>query len=133
MGACRGFEKLSLTTFTNSKKDISNILFGIKPGHNYYVYIIECKDRSYYTGITNDIERRLWEHNTGYDSKSYTFTRRPVELKYYEHFHDVRNAIAREKQIKGWSRKKKEALFENNWEKIKEIAKSKNHPSTSSG
>ena len=91
----------------------------MKTDHNYYVYTVECNDRNYYTGITNDIERRLWEHHTGYNPRSYTYTTRPVELKYDEHFHDVHQAIAWEKQIKGWSRKKKEALFENSWQKIK--------------
>jgi putative endonuclease len=47
------------------------------------------------------------------------FTRRPVELKYSEHFHDINHAIAREKQLKEWSRKKKEALFKSDYEEIK--------------
>ncbi|HET9055403.1 MAG TPA: GIY-YIG nuclease family protein, partial [Chitinophagaceae bacterium] len=75
----------------------------MKLGHNYYVYIVECNDGSYYTGVTNDIERRLWEHNTGYNKDSYTYKRRPVELKYAGHFTDIIQAIAWEKQIKGWS------------------------------
>ena len=97
----------------------------MKNGHNYYVYIVHCNDGSYYTGVTNDLERRLWEHETGYNEKCYTFTRRPVELKYSEHFHDINNAIAWEKQLKGWSRKKKEALFKRDWEEIKKLAKSR--------
>jgi putative endonuclease len=66
----------------------------MKNGHNYYVYIIQCSDGSYYTGVTNDLERRLWEHETGYNTKCYTFTRRPVALKYNEHFTNINNAIA---------------------------------------
>lgn len=97
----------------------------MKTGHNYYVYIVQCKDALNYTGISNDLERRFWEHNTGYNKSCFTFKRRPVELKYCEHFHDVNNAIAWEKQIKGWSRKKKEALFNSDWEEIKKLAKSK--------
>ena len=101
----------------------------MKLGNNYYVYIVECHDGSYYTGITNNLERRLWEHNTGYNKTCYTYERRPVELKYYEHFNNVKSAIAWEKQIKGWSRKKKQALFEENLDKIKELAKSKTNKS----
>jgi len=51
----------------------------VKIEHTYYVYFVECKDWSYYTGITNDLEKRLWEHNTGYDETCYTYLRRPVE------------------------------------------------------
>ena len=97
----------------------------MKLSHTYYVYIVECKDWSYYTGITNDIETRMWQHNTGQDEESYTYTRRPVELKYVEIFHDIDQAIAREKQIKGWSRKKKQALISENFEKLKELSRSK--------
>ena len=79
----------------------------MKIAHNYYVYILECNDKSYYTGITNDLDRRIIEHNTGFVKGCYTYTRRPVILKYYSHFFDVKQAIAWEKQIKGWSRKRK--------------------------
>ena len=104
----------------------------------FIVYIVECNGRSYYTGVTNNLERRLWEHNTGFDIKCYTYKRRPVELKYYESTSDVKQAILREKQLKGWTRKKKQALFEENWKKLQELSKSTlarkiNHPSTSSG
>ena len=91
----------------------------------YYVYIVECKDWSYYIGITNDLEKRLLEHNTGQDENSYTYSRRPVELKYFETFYDVNQAISREKQIKGWSRKKKQALIAQIFDNLKELAKSK--------
>jgi putative endonuclease len=111
----------------------------MKIGHNYYVYIVKCKDGSYYTGVTNDLERRLLEHNSGYSTRFYTFNRKPVELKHYEHLTDVRQAIAREKQLKGWSRKKKEALFAEDWDTLRKLSKPQNNakdscnPSTSSG
>ena len=111
----------------------------MKTGHNYYVYVVKCGDGLYYTGVTNDLERRLWEHNTGYNERCFTYKRRPVILMYEEKFHDIRNAIAWEKQIKGWSRKKKEALFKGDWEEIKLLSKSKKQlsspfdPSASSG
>ncbi len=92
---------------------------------HYSVYILKCSDGSYYTGVTNDVDRRLYEHQSGYDEKSYTFKRRPVELLFAEHFYDVIRAIAFEKQVKGWSRAKKEALIRGDWEALKELAKSK--------
>ncbi len=103
----------------------------MKIAHNYYVYIVRCSDDSYYTGITNDLERRLFEHNSGYVKNCYTFKRRPVELKYYCHFFDVNQAIVWEKQLKGWSRKKKEALFKEDWNEIKKLAKSNNRDNKS--
>ena len=97
----------------------------MKLAYNYYVYIVQCSDRSYYTGVTNNIDKRIEQHNEGLDPNCYTYNRRPVVLKYYEHFFHVKNAIAWEKQVKGWSRKKKEALFKEDFGKIKELAKSK--------
>ena len=111
--------------------------------YNYWVYIVKCKDGKYYTGVTNDLDKRLQEHNEGINPRCYTFERRPVKLMYEEHFRDINQAIAWEKQLKGWSRKKKEALFRRDIEEIKRLARSKNnrlnddasspHPSTSSG
>jgi putative endonuclease len=106
--------------------------------HNYTVYIVECRDSAYYIGVTNDLDRRLWEHNTGFNKDCFTYKRRPIELKYYETTNDIRQAILREKQLKGWSRKKKEALFKEDWQEIKKLSKSAslkllNNPSTSSG
>ena len=97
----------------------------VKIEHTYCVYILECKDGSYYTGITNDLERRLSEHNTGQDETCYTFLRRPAELKQHKIFTDVNQAIASEKQLKGGSGKKKQALIEGNIERLKAVAKSK--------
>ena len=96
---------------------------------NYFVYIIKCSDNSYYTGVTNDLERRLYEHNHSKDDSACTFDKRPTILMYYEAFHDVNQAIAFEKQIKGWTRKKKEALIDKNWDKIKELAVCNNNSS----
>jgi putative endonuclease len=73
----------------------------MKIAHNYFVYIVECNDHSYYVGVTNDIERRIWEHNNGHNQACYTFIRRPVVLMYKEWFLEVEQAIAREKQLKG--------------------------------
>ena len=97
----------------------------MKIAHNYFVYIVECSDTSYYTGVTNDLDRRIWEHNSGENQLSYTFKRRPVSLKFSQWFQDINQAIEFEKQVKGWSRKKKEALFIEDWEEVKILSKSK--------
>ena len=94
-----------------------------------YVYIVRCADKSYYTGVTNNFEKRIGEHNEGINPKSYTFKRRPVELVFVEMIQVYQQAIAFEKQIKGWSRQKKEALIEQTWDKIKELAICKNNTS----
>jgi putative endonuclease len=96
----------------------------MKIAHNYFVYIVECSDKSYYTGVTNNLDRRIWEHNNDQNASSYTFKRRPVILKYFQRFQDITQAIAWEKQLKGWSRKKKEALFVGDWDEIKKLARS---------
>ena len=104
--------------------------FFIKRGYDYYVYILLCSDGSYYTSVTKDIDRRIEEHNKGIADDSYTYIRRPVELKYIEEFENIEKAIAREKQLKNWSRKKKESLINANYDKLKELAKKKWKPST---
>ncbi|RXM38608.1 hypothetical protein BOQ62_16175 [Chryseobacterium sp. CH21] len=89
----------------------------------YYVYIVKCSDNSYYTGFTNDLERRINEHNDGLNPESYTYTRKPVELVFYLEFNDAAQAISFEKQIKGWSRKKKEAIINDNWDLLPMLSK----------
>ena len=96
----------------------------------YYVYILKCADNSYYTGISNDVDRRLAEHMEGKNPDSYTFSRRPLELVYCEYFTDPKQAIAFEKQVKGWSRAKKEALIAGDWKEIVELAKCVNSSSS---
>jgi len=75
-----------------------------------YVYILECSDGSYYTGSTIDIEVRLQQHQNG-QGANHTKKRLPVQLVYLEEFTRIDFAFHREKQIQGWSRKKKEALI----------------------
>ncbi|MBO9692439.1 GIY-YIG nuclease family protein [Chryseobacterium sp.] len=91
----------------------------------YYVYIVKCSDNSYYTGFTNDLERRINEHNDGLNPESYTYTRKPVELVFYYEFNDATQAISFEKQIKGWSRKKKEAIINDNWDLLPMLSKNR--------
>ncbi len=90
-----------------------------------YVYILECSDKSYYTGVTNNAEKRVEEHNIGIDRNSYTYTRRPVKLVFFEKFVNSLQAIQFEKQLKGWSRNKKEALINNQLDLLPELSKSK--------
>ena len=77
-----------------------------------YMYILECADGSYYTGSTTDLELRLQQHQSG-EGANHTRKRLPVRLVYYEKFDRVDDAFYREKQVQGWSRKKKQALMEN--------------------
>lgn len=87
-----------------------------------YVYILKCADNSYYTGVSNDPDWRLQQHNDGNDPKAYTHSRRPVELVFCERFYNPNDAIAFEKQVKGWSRKKKEALINNKWDDLPKLS-----------
>ena len=80
---------------------------------NYYVYMLT--NQSYttlYTGVTNDLIRRVWEHKNHADPNSFTARYHTTKLVYYETTPDVRSAIEREKQIKSWSRKKKDNLID---------------------
>jgi putative endonuclease len=87
------------------------------------VYILECADASYYVGLARDnLERRLWEHQSGFYG-GYTSTRRPVSLVGSWEFSRFDEAIAFERQIKGWSRAKQEALIHGEYEKLPEFSK----------
>jgi putative endonuclease len=83
--------------------------------------MLRCADGSFYVGSAtgDDLNRRISEHQTG-AYRGYTSTRRPVEL---QHFDQITDAIAAERQIKGWSRAKKEALILDDWDRIKGFAK----------
>ena len=89
----------------------------------YYVYILECNDESYYTGVTNSLEERVVQHESGYVVTCYTFKRRPLKLVWSIQINDINQAIALEKQIKGWSRKKKKAFINEEWDKLKLLSK----------
>lgn len=91
----------------------------------YYVYILKCSDNSYYTGITNDLSRRVNEHNDGINLSCYTYIRRPVQLVFSSEFTDVTLAILFEKQVKGWSRKKKEAVINGEWHLLPDLSKNR--------
>ena len=90
-----------------------------------YVYILKCADDSYYTGVTSNLFKRLYEHRSAKHPDSYTAKRLPVELVFYAEFTDINFAIDKEKQIKSWSRAKKEAAIEDRFEDLPNLAKKK--------
>jgi predicted GIY-YIG superfamily endonuclease len=89
-----------------------------------WLYILKCSDDSYYTGSTPDLERRLSEHQNGI-ACAYTSTRRPVKLIYCQEFQTLLDAFQMERRIKGWGRKKKEALIKGDWEELKKLSRSR--------
>ncbi|MFO0356557.1 MAG: GIY-YIG nuclease family protein [Sphingobacteriaceae bacterium] len=91
-----------------------------------YLYILKCSDDSYYTGITNDMDQRLSEHQIGINKSCYTYNKRPVQLVFSELFQDNLYCIEWEKKIKRWTRRKKEALIEGNYNDLHEFSTCKN-------
>jgi predicted GIY-YIG superfamily endonuclease len=89
-----------------------------------WVYILECSDGSYYTGCTSNLEKRIQEHNEG-THQGYTVMRRPVKLLWSEYFANIREANEAERQIKGWTRKKKEALMRDDFEMLRLLSHSR--------
>ncbi len=91
--------------------------------HNYYVYILTNKHRTtLYIGVTNSLERRVWQHRNS-DKLGFAQRYNLTRLVWFEQFRDINNAIAREKQLKGWLRAKKIALIEKEnprWEDLAE-------------
>ena len=93
---------------------------------NIYVYILRCTDDSYYVGLTRaGRDKRIGEHNSGL-IKGYTSSRLPVELVWQQDFQRLTDAIACERQLKGWRRAKKEALIRGEYETLRELAKPSN-------
>jgi putative endonuclease len=90
-----------------------------------FVYMLRCSDGSLYVGSAtgDDIGPRVAQHNAGAFPNGYTWSRRPVTLIWSEHFGRITDAIATERQIKGWSRAKKLALADGDWERVKTLAK----------
>jgi len=90
-----------------------------------YIYILKCNDNSYYTGVTSNLEKRFGQHQSGFYKGSYTYFRRPLALVFHASFTDINLAIDTEKQIKKWSRAKKEALINDEYEALSNLAKKK--------
>ena len=87
-----------------------------------FVYILVCSDGSYYVGSTRNLEHRVWQHSTGQGS-TYTSTRLPIQLVFAQEYDNVGDAYAREKQIQGWSRKKREALIAGEFNELPRLSK----------
>ena len=87
-----------------------------------WVYILKCSDDSYYTGSTDNLIKRMNQHINGV-FKGYTSSRLPIDLVYSKRFESMKEAYRAEMQIKGWSRKKKEALIDGNFDQLHELAK----------
>ncbi|MGJ3259044.1 MAG: GIY-YIG nuclease family protein [Rhodospirillales bacterium] len=89
---------------------------------NAFVYMLRCADGRYYVGSTRaSLEQRIAEHNAG-TYGGFTSRRRPVELVYHQEFEHITDAIAAERQLKGWNRAKKEALIDGHFELIRHLA-----------
>jgi tRNA/rRNA methyltransferase len=95
----------------------------------FHTYILRCADGAYYTGHTDDLETRVAQHQSG-TLTGYTYDRRPVELVWSGEFSSRAEAMSAEIQIKGWSRKKKEALIAENWDRLKHAAISRRAPAS---
>ena len=90
-----------------------------------YVYLLKCSDGTYYTGVTNNLERRLHDHTSGHKTDAYTYTRRPIELVWSHRISGKMEAIAFEKRLKKWSKAKKEALINGDYEILPELSLNK--------
>jgi len=98
----------------------------------FHTYILHCADRSYYTGHTDDLDRRVAQHQSG-ALRGYTYERRPVELVWTEEFQTREEALSAELKIKNWSRAKKEALIAKDWDRLKHLSHpphERNHPTS---
>lgn len=91
----------------------------------FYIYILKCSDNSYYVGHTDDLERRLAEHISESSNNSYVANRLPFQCVFHETCATRGEAIDAERKLKGWSRKKKEALINGGWQAVKGIWKDK--------
>ena len=89
---------------------------------SFYAYMLRCSDGSYYVGHTDDLDARIGAHQSGL-LPGYTQTRRPVQLVWSQEFAEREQAFAAERQIKGWSRAKKEALIKGDWDAVRLLSR----------
>jgi putative endonuclease len=87
-----------------------------------YMYILRCSNGKYYTGSTTNLELRVQQHQNG-EGANFTKKHLPVELVYFEEYERIDEAFYREKQVQGWSRKKKAALINGQYEKLPELSR----------
>ena len=89
----------------------------------YFLYILRCADGSYYTGMSSDLQIRVQEHMQGSDPSAYTFGRRPVTLVWSQEFSTHDEAFHAERQVKGWTRARKEALIHGSLDEVHRIVR----------
>jgi predicted GIY-YIG superfamily endonuclease len=107
---------------------------------SFYTYLLRCNDASYYAGHTDDLDARMTAHHSGV-LRGYTQSRRPLQLVWFDSFPTRDEAFRAERQIKGWSRAKKEALIGRDWERVRALAAMRSpdrptdpaHPTSASG
>jgi predicted GIY-YIG superfamily endonuclease len=88
---------------------------------SFWIYILLCADNSYYTGHTDNLEERIARHQAG-EIAGYTSGRRPVKLLFTQEFSTREEALACERQVKGWRRSKKEAMIRGDWDEVSRLA-----------
>ena len=98
---------------------------GLPCGMAFYLYMLRCADGSYYTGHSDDLDRRVHEHHTGLIPGCYTHDRRPLALVYVQEFGSREEGLAAEVQVKRWNRAKKEALIAQDWDALQLLARPK--------
>ncbi len=104
----------------------------------FYAYMLECADGTIYTGHSEDLDVRLWQHQTGYFRTCYTFRRRPVSVLWSDYFATRVEALEAERRIKGWTNAKKRALAAGDWALVSLLSRNRSgvnvaRPSTGSG
>lgn len=90
--------------------------------NEFHVYILKCYDNSYYTGHTDNLGMRIEQHKNKTFPTCYTATRLPIELVFTQAFATREEALAAERKIKGWSRKKKEAMMRGDWDEVSRLS-----------
>ncbi|MGP1281622.1 MAG: GIY-YIG nuclease family protein [Parasphingopyxis sp.] len=93
----------------------------------FWTYLLKCSDGRFYAGHTDDLDRRISEHQSGLFT-GYTYRRRPVELVWQQDFPARDQARAAERQIKGWRREKKQALIDGDWDLLSELSRTAKNP-----
>ena len=89
---------------------------------SFWVYLLQCADQSYYVGHTDELEKRIQQHERG-EVGGYTSTRRPVRVVFTQEFASREEALAAERQIKRWSRRKKAALARGDWSEMSRLSR----------
>jgi predicted GIY-YIG superfamily endonuclease len=101
----------------------------------FWTYILRCSDGTYYTGHTDDLDRRMHQHGVG-EASAYTAKRRPLTLVWSADFQTREDAFYLERKLKGWSQAKKEAFMAERWDELQRLSRppsQRANPSTGSG